>query len=190
MRNTEKSYLEIKVTFHHIVVLICGVILIGSFLFYLGYQAGKSSTKSQEHKAKFTNNEGSTKEIKLVKNKGSLSTKNSTQPSIKDEIKFHRQPAKKDSRGQKTTVKSAKKLTKESYYTIQVSSFNSHTLAKNYSRRFSTVGYPTSISQAKVKGIVWYRVMVGNFKTKEKAEKEKAELETLEKKKFIIIKSN
>ncbi|MCP5052366.1 MAG: hypothetical protein GY940_34685, partial [bacterium] len=46
MDNTEKSYLEIKVTFHHILILLAGVILIGSFLFYLGYQAGKSASEN------------------------------------------------------------------------------------------------------------------------------------------------
>lgn len=108
MDDMEKSYLEIKVTFHHILILLVGVILIGSFLFYLGYQAGKTSVKSQEQKTLLAKEEGKPKEIESLSKKvpdktvetgtgtdaGAVST-----PSIEEELKLHQQPANETTAG-------------------------------------------------------------------------------------------
>ena len=68
MNNLEKSYLEIKVTFLHIVILLIGVVLIGIFLFYMGYQAGKSATKNQDLTTEMTRAQGNSKEIRILDN--------------------------------------------------------------------------------------------------------------------------
>lgn len=108
----EKSYLEIKVTFHHILILLVGVILIGSFLFYLGYQAGKTSLKGQEQKTLLAKEESKSKEIESLSKKepvkieesgtgvgtgrtantGGTDTETTETPSIEDELKLHQQP--------------------------------------------------------------------------------------------------
>lgn len=181
----EKSYFEIKVTFHHILILLVGVIIIGVFLFYLGYQAGKSASgKPKDLSAK---GEGQSKEIEVLSKKDPDRIDDVDEPSINEEIRLHQQPAA-NAGGEE--IKTAKSVKREPYFAVQVAAFNSHTLAQNYSRKFSRAGYPTSISQAMVKGKLWYRVRVGNFKTRDKARREKDKLEKLENKKFTVVKSN
>ncbi|HLP47148.1 MAG TPA: SPOR domain-containing protein [Candidatus Kapabacteria bacterium] len=104
MNDTEKSYLEIRVTFHHILILLVGVILIGSFLFYLGYQAGKTSTKNLEQKNLPVKNEGKSREIgeiaalskkepvKTGETVTDASAGNSSSTSIDEELKLHQKP--------------------------------------------------------------------------------------------------
>jgi cell division protein FtsN len=114
MDDMEKSYLEIKVTFHHILILLVGVILIGSFLFYLGYQAGKTALTSQEQKLLLAKGESKTKEIESLAaikkepvkieesgtgvgtgrtgNTEGTDTETAETPSIEDELKLHQQP--------------------------------------------------------------------------------------------------
>ena len=60
---------------------------------------------------------------------------------------------------------------------------------KKYSVKFSRAGYPTAISQARVRSKTWYRVRIGNFKTRTDAIKEKKKLEKVENKKFDVVKT-
>jgi cell division protein FtsN len=175
----EKSYLEIKVTFQHILILLAGVIIIGSFLFYLGYQAGKSSLNKSSQTAKA----GDAKSIEISSEDDPDKIEQAEEPSISEEIKLHQQPTE----GEKQDVKPAKPLNRGTYFSVQVGAFNSHTLAKNYSMKFSKAGYPTSISQALVKGRTWYRVRVGNYSTRAEAVAEKKKLEKMENKKFAVV---
>jgi cell division septation protein DedD len=203
---SEKSYLEIKVTFHHILILLAGVILIGSFLFYLGYQAGKSSSNKKDQRTMLAKNDGKTKEIEVLNKKDPDRIESVEEPSISEEIKLHQQPAaqptgkkereeplvtdtKREAKPQTEPIKAAKKVNREPYFTIQVAAFNSHALAREYSQKFSKAGYPTSISQAAVKGKIWYRVWVGNYATRSDALMEKKTLEEMENKKFRIVKT-
>ncbi len=182
MKNMEKSYLEIKVTFQHILILLAGVILIGSFLFYLGYQAGQSSGKKSARQTQPAKGENS-QAIEITSEKDPDKIDEVQEPSINEEIKLHRQPGKKGG------LKTGKLLKREPYYTIQVGAFENHSLAKKYSVKFSRAGYPTAISQAVVRGKTWYRVRIGNFKTRTDAVKEKKKLEKVENRKFDVIKS-
>ena len=203
---SEKSYLEIKVTFHHILILLAGVILIGSFLFYLGYQAGKSSANKQDKKTMLAKNDGKTKEIEVLSKKDPDKIDSGEEPSISEEIKLHQQPVtpssgkeekaeppavdtKRETKTQTEPIKAAKEVNREPYFSIQVAAFNSHALAREYSQKFSKAGYPTSISQATVKGKIWYRVWVGNYATRSDALMEKKTLEEMENKKFRIVKT-
>jgi len=176
----EKSYVEIKVSFLHIVVLLVGVIIIGSFLFFLGYQAGKSSSKNQM--LKFAS-KGKAEKIQLVDEKDKIPVKKQMrkEPSIGEEIKLHRQPPK-----DKIKTKTFKK---EPYYSIQVGAFSEYVNAKNYSAKFANMGYPTEILTTVKKNKKFFRVRVGNFKTRAEAKREKVKLEKMEKGKFEIIKS-
>jgi cell division protein FtsN len=182
MKDMEKSYLEIKVTFQHILILLAGVILIGSFLFYLGYQAGQSSDKKLAQQTQQAKGENSNA-IEITSEKDPDKIEETQEPSINEEIKLHQQPGKKGG------VKTGKLIKREPYYTIQVAAFENHTLAKKYSEKFSRAGYPTAISQALVRGKIWYRVRIGYYKTRSDAIKEKNILEKAENKKFDVIKT-
>ena len=176
----ERSYVEIKVSFLHIVVLLVGVILIGSFLFYLGYQAGKSSLKNQMQ-PHLTKGESSAEEIQVVDDKAK--SKKRKGPSISEEIKLHQTPPK-----QREKIK-AKSIEKEPYYTIQVGAFSDYENAKNYSAKFAAMGYPTEILTTVRKDKKFFRVRVGNFKTKAEAAEEKKRLEKKENASFTVKKS-
>ena len=95
----EKSYIEIKVTFIHIVVLLVGVIIIGIFLFYLGFQAGKSSARNQILQAQLPDAAGKTDEIQLV-DQEDKTPKKAKEPSISDEIKLHQLPSSSEEKMQ------------------------------------------------------------------------------------------
>jgi cell division protein FtsN len=183
MNHTEKSYLEIKVTFQHILILLAGVILIGSFLFYLGYQAGKSSDKKSLQQDQLVKGEDNSQAIEITSESDPDKIEEDQEPSISEEIKLHQQP------GRKAVLKTPKPLKKEPYYTIQVAAFENHSLAKNYSEKFSRAGYPTSISQATVRGKTWYRVRIGHYETSDAAVIEKRKLEKVENKKFNVVKT-
>lgn len=96
MDNLDKSYLEIKITVVHILILLVGVILIGIFLFYLGYQAGKSSVSELREVATQTEQqESETREISLdtgqtgeqVQSATDRSGTGTGQPTLEEEIK-------------------------------------------------------------------------------------------------------
>lgn len=192
MNSLEKSYLEIKVTLMHIVILLVGVIIIGIFLFYLGYQAGKSSLGNRDVRAQLTEQDDRTKEINILENNEKTEElpveKNETPPSINEEMKLHQQPASERSEKTEQTIK-GRTVKKESYYSVQVGAFSSFTNAKNYAATFAKLGYPTEILSTTSKNKTLYRVRVGNFKSKDTAEKEKNKLERMEKKKFAVKKS-
>lgn len=189
----ERSYLEIKVSFLHIVVMLVGVIIIGSFLFYLGYQAGKSSS-DPEHKSDMLESKGQPEEIQLT-DAGSEAKKKmpaeNKKNSISDEMQLHQLPTKTDEKeptyaNEIKEVKS-KPVRRESFYSIQVGAFSGYTNAKNYSSKFAKMGYPTEILTT-VKGSKnLYRVRVGQFKNRDKAAKVMKKLERQEKKKFALI---
>ncbi|MCK4942486.1 MAG: SPOR domain-containing protein [Candidatus Aminicenantes bacterium] len=181
MAESDKSYLEIKVTFIHIFVLLIAVILIGIFLFYLGFQAGKSSIRNQFTTSSITNNAGDAEKIELTEtDSGPGDT--SSKSKIDSEIKLH-----KDSNDGKRRTKTVKK---ESYFTIQVGAYADFSNARTESDKFSRLGYHTEILSTLQENQKLFRVRVGKFKTLEKAQKEKAELEKKDKRKFDIIKPN
>lgn len=202
MSNLERSYLEIKVTLLHIVILLVGVIIIGMFLFYLGYQAGKSSVETQNMQAQSMETGEKTREINFYDDKETparIKTKPIKQvdkkrsqvekkPSIDEEMKLHRQPVKKSSRKSSAPIK-GKTVKRRSYYSVQVGAFSSFTNAKNYSEKFRKMGYQTEVISTLGGKKKLYRVRVGNFGTKAAADREKVKLEKIEKKKFAVKKS-
>lgn len=191
MYKDEKSYLELKVTFFHVLTLIISLICIGGFLFYLGYSAGKNSGLNSNINPGINEEGFSKKEILKVeditpgKNKKKIEKKPKNSDSIQDELNNF----KKSSNAKKNLVKSGF-IKRERYYSIQVGSFVSHKLAKNYAAKFSSKGYQTGISQVNLNNKTWFRVRVGNYKTLSDAKKGKKMLERLEKGKFAIVKSN
>jgi cell division protein FtsN len=192
MNNGERSYLEIKVTFIHIVVLLTGVILIGIFLFYLGYRAGKASLKDQAGISSAVRIEAKNERIQINNKKKRKSTpadqKNVKKTTINEELKLHQKPVRERFTQKKQKVRT-KTLQKTTYYSIQVGAFSNFSNAKKYAERFSDLGYQTDILSTYIKDKKLYRVRVGSFENKGDAKAEKSKLEKMEKKKFAIMKN-
>ncbi len=187
-----KSYLEIKVTFTHIVILLISVILIGIFLFYIGFNAGKTENTRNKTFNDINTVSGNSDEI-ILESKENKSNTNIEEPDIKKELGLfdHKEKnieSKKKINKITEPVKISRSKEKESYYSIQVGSFRSHLLAKNYAKKFTMMGYQTDISQFQSSTNLWFRVKVGNFKSLSKANSEKIKLEKMEKKKFQTVK--
>jgi len=218
MDNRDKSYLEIKVTYIHILILLVGVILIGIFLFYLGYQAGKSSLKDQPQVAAQTGQqEVETQEIPLDTGQtkepvSPAADRSETGQPPQEELKKQpeispagnaagQEPAGQDTAGQtpkkqaevekqETKPLAKKAVTREVYFSIQVGAFSNFANARTYSEKFGKLGYPTEILST-VKGEKkMFRVRVGNFKTRAEAVSAKAKFEQMEKKTFAIVRSD
>jgi cell division protein FtsN len=192
----ERSYLEVKVSFLHIVVLLVGVILIGSFLFYLGYQAGKSSRQGQVGDSEILGGDAQPEEIQLADVDTKSQPKKNKPPkktSIQDELKLHQFPEPKVEPPKQQEQKKAiptKQVKKEFYWAVQVGAFSAYTNAKNYSTKFAKMGYPTEILTTVNKNKKLFRVRVGHFSSREAAIKEKLKLEKMEKRKFATVRSN
>ncbi len=190
MYQKEKSYLELKVTFVHILILLISLIFIGGFLFYLGYSAGKNSVGSINlAKNTQTDRYESDEVLDFSSEKKDNSVKKSTSKSdeISSELEQYNEKKKEKAN---TKIEKVKTINRKSYFSIQVGSFNSHKLAKNYASRFTSLGYQTDISQVFIGNKIWFRVRVGVFHSLSKAKHEKNKLEIKEKAKFSVVKSN
>jgi len=190
-----KSYLEIKVTFTHVIILLVAVIMIGIFLFYIGFNAGKNENMRSKPFKDIESMSVRSDEIRLDDDGDNQSGDfNVGEPDIKKELGlFDRTDKKKTPENnikKMRTIKVPKSRSRDNSYSIQVGSFKSHLLAKNYAKKFSLMGYQTDISQFQSGEILWFRVKVGIFETRGSANKEKAKLEKMEKKKFQTVKLN
>ncbi len=190
--NDNKSYLEIKVTFTHIMILLVAVILIGIFLFYIGFNAGKNENIRDKTVSDINTVSGKSDEV-ILNGREDKKTEKIEEPDIKKELgMFDNVPKNNEKKENVNNVIEPVKIrsaeTKSSYYSIQVGSFKSHMLAKNYAKKFTAMGFQTDISQFQSSNNLWFRVKVGNFKTLGEANREKAKLEKMEKKKFQTVK--
>ncbi len=186
--DSEKSYLEIKVTFVHIIVLLVAVIGLGIFLFYLGFQAGKSSLSDRITSEELRREGHKTQEIKIADDLSQTSPQRQAsegqakENSIDQEIRLHRQPVRQDketgaaSSPQKIVARPA---SRDPYYVVQVGAFENHQEAKSYSDKFSKMRYPTEIQKTIVRNVMMFRVLVGNYSSKELAGREVKTLEQL-----------
>lgn len=103
MNNSEKSYLEVKVTFIHVIIMLAAVVIIGISLFFMGYNAGKTA-QTEETTASVTPvaGEESRKEIKFTPTKTEEpkpeqkadTTEKAGNNAISNELKMHQQSIK------------------------------------------------------------------------------------------------
>jgi cell division protein FtsN len=195
----EKSYVEIKVSLIHIVVLLVGVCVIGAFLFYLGYQSGRSSARSELQASDLLKSRDKAEELKLTDDSDKPKKQ---EASIKDELRLHQlptnntstspsaaatsqqEPVQTEPREQKVEPRTVKK---ETYYAVQVGAFADYTNAQKYSTRFAGMGYPAEINPSDKSGKRLFRVWIGNFKTRADAQKDCDKLGKLENKKFSVV---
>ncbi len=182
------KYREIRITYVHILTLIIAFIAIGLLLFFLGYRIGKGSV---EKNLQIDNKQNVDKRIVKVsdnKNKSeeTLKTNTSTKSNIKKqtnstseidkELQMHSsvemtetKPIKKQQPVIKNKTKTIKpkKITRTTYYAIQIGAFRDHKGAKKEAQRFSRK-YSVEI----VKSGNLYKVRIGSFKTEKRAQKE------------------
>jgi cell division septation protein DedD len=180
----EKSYFEIKISFIHILIFLVSVIIIGIFLFYLGYRAGKASTAGPDLRARLMEKPGSQEKVQFLREKPETSTdpKEKKSQSISGEMALHQQSKKEKAITVRRKPDSGKR---QDTYSIQVGAFANFSNAKTYSEKFRKLGYQTEI----IKDENFYKVRVGSFKTISEAKEVKEILEKREKAKFQIKKS-
>lgn len=187
----ENSYVEVKVGFIHIVILLVGVILIGSFLFYLGYQSGKSAARNNMMQSDVIKSPDSSEEINLDEEPDAQPKQQQAEKkksSISEEIKLHQIPSDKDKQRSRAKDKiKAKPIKKEVFWSIQVGAFSDYTNAKKYAATFQKSGYPTEINTVMRNNQKLHRVRVGNFKSKSSAQKEMIKLQKRENKRFALV---
>ncbi len=200
MNNSDKSYLEVKVTFIHVIIMLAAVVIIGISLFFMGYNAGKTA-RTENTTASVTQVEGeqNRKEIKFSNSEdkpvaktgpAAASTQKNSNDTISNELKMHQQsikqadkktevkekkpvtsPVKKPvQKKQKPKIK-AKSVKRGAFYSVQTGAFESHSDAVKYSNRFIRSGYPAEIKKVKIRKKTMYRVLVGNYKKKSEASK-------------------
>ncbi|HNX98382.1 MAG TPA: SPOR domain-containing protein [Candidatus Aminicenantes bacterium] len=195
----ERSYFEIKVTFVHIVVMLVSVVMIGILLFYLGYRAG--------HAASLRPAAGGTTQTAT----NPPGEPNATADAIAQEMRLHRpepEAAAGDSSpvGDKSPVPERLPATESpadenpppathaatgpattgGKFTIQIGAFTDMKAARQEAQRFAELGLPIEIIAEVVKGTNYQTVRVGRFATKAEAQQEKARLERMGNKKFLI----
>ena len=61
-------------------------------------------------------------------------------------------------------TKVKKKIERTEYYTIQLSSFKNKNSAEKFAKKMTNLGYPSKVTEAWVKGKVWFRVQHGEYK--------------------------
>ena len=75
-------------------------------------------------------------------------------------------------------------------YSVQIGSTVSHDEANLLAGQFRSRGYDTYLSEAKIKGVTYYRVRIGNFDSLAKARKLGVELQDKYSVKFWVAKSS
>lgn len=174
MRDKHRTVLEIKITFLHVVVFLSAVILIGIFLFYLGYQAGKTAAMAPAGAKVTSSSEHIPLEEEQVFEKPS---------AIKKEMDLHGQaePAAAETRSESTQTRKVKprQVERDSYYAVQVGAFENHAEAKSYSDLFISNNFPTEIQRVVVHEKTMYRVLVGRFDAKQAAQDAKDRMEKI-----------
>ena len=176
MTNNTK-YREIRITYVHIVTLIIAFVAIGLLLFFLGYRIGKGSLEQRVQPEGKINNKTIVKvsddnntniKEKATSNKVIKQKKQPTS-EIDKELQMHNtlemtENVKKKPLKKNIKVIKPQKITRSTYYAIQIGAFRDHKGAKKEAQRFSKK-YSTEI----VKSGNLYKVRIGSFKTEKKA---------------------
>jgi|Deesub1362B_J571_1020462.scaffolds.fasta_scaffold01974_6 cell division septation protein DedD len=167
----EQEYREIRFSPVQLIIIFLGLVIMGAVIFLLGISVGKKQAQLKQISSEFT--------------------------SQKSFIKF---TPKKTVSSERVIPKSIQKIKPEksisdfplkmkNLYYVQVGAFTSRSRASVFANKFIKLGYQAVILEPFIgdkKPI--YRVRIGGFESKEEAIKMKEELESIEKKKFLIVK--
>ncbi|MCP2519367.1 SPOR domain-containing protein [Candidatus Aminicenantes bacterium AC-708-M15] len=162
---TEQEYREIKVSPIQLIIIFLGLIIVGVVIFLLGVSVGKKQVQPQKIPAE------------IVTEK---------RPKEAERETKLREEASKNIREERSLPVT---MEKKSLYYIQVGAFKSRDSATKIANRFISLGYKAFILEPFIEDKTpIYRVRIGGFISEKEALKVKEELESLEKKKYFIVK--
>ncbi len=184
----EKSYFELRVTIFHIIIFLLALILLGVFLFFMGYRAAvnriplqtakaESKEKTAEMQVKTEPAEEIIEEKPVVQEKTSAAAES----SIQQELQMHQ--IQETVKKRETTSPASAEL-----FVIQVGAFSDYQKAKAVAEDYRRQNYAVDIVAEIVRGKRLHLVRVGNFSTLREAETEKTKLENRSGQKFLVKK--
>lgn len=177
-----KDYREIQLSSSHLVFIFIGILILGVVIFLLGVSVGKKQ-------AQIIGETDSSIPAKIEEVKEERTQKvEKTEDTINKELALHHEtkeePAKASSQSQQPNL-----------YFVQVGAFTDNEAAYTFAQKFKRHGYPTSVlSPLPTDKKPVFRVRIGGYPTRERAETARKELVSLKLKKksdyFIIRKEN
>lgn len=185
----EKPYFEIRITFLHIAVFLCSILIIAVLLFVLGYRAGKASMNDSDWSRAALESEA------LVDMGTPVSTspagRESSEGHLQEELSMHGLQENVEPKREARPEPEVKKPAESGIvFQVQVGAFANYANARQYAERFRKLGYSAEINSTVSGGRDLFRVRVGRFATRAEAQKEREKLEKAEKKKFVIVSAN
>lgn len=174
-----KDYREIQLSSSQLAFIFLGILILGVVIFLLGVSVGKKQAQISKESDITT-----PVETEQVKDKTPLPA---TKPkdTISKELASHKKIKEE-------TEKKPSVVEKKILYYVQVGAFNKKEAALSFAEEFKKKGYPTFVLDplpTDLKQI--FRVRIGGFEMREKAEEVKARLKSESKKKtdYFVIKS-
>ena len=163
---TEQEYREIKVSPIQLIIIFLGLIIMGVIIFLLGISVGKKQAQLQRVPREIVSEGKTEKFTKKTIQEKKISEKTKSE---KSEINLP--------------------LKHENLYYIQVGAFTSRARASTVANKFIELGYNAFVLEPFVgdKSPI-YRVRIGGFSSQEEAVRIKEKLESMGKKKFLIVK--
>lgn len=185
----EKPYFEIRITFLHIAVFLCSILLIAVLLFVLGYRAGKASMSAPDWSQAALE-----KEARIDPGRPDSAPPAASEPvehHLQEELSLHGfQESKEPERKARPEPETTKAPAGGTVFQVQVGAFANYANARQYAERFRKMGYSAEINSSVSGGRDLFRVRVGRFANRAEAEREKEKLEKAEKQKFSIVSAN
>lgn len=175
---TNKDYREIQLSSAQLAVIFIVILALGVVIFLLGVSVGK-------------------KQAELVKETGLTASSQIEQTAEKppESVQETKDPISKEiASHQKAKEKTQKKEppAQTNLYYIQVAALNSKDAATSFAELFKAKGYPALVLDPfSTDGRSVYRVRIGGYETREKAEEVLAQLkaETTRKTDYFIVRS-
>jgi len=175
----DKEYREVQLSSSHLVFIFIGIIILGVVIFLLGVSVGKKQAQILESSEVVPS-------AKIEEVKGSsLQSEEKPKNSISKELALHKKL--------KEEPDNTPPNKQTSLYYIQVGAFTDKKAASTFAAKFKQKGYPAQVLSpfpADKKAI--YRVRIGGYSSREKAEAIKGELARLKLKRrsdyFIVRK--
>lgn len=175
-----KDYREIQLSSSHLVFIFIGILILGVVIFLLGVSVGKKQAQILG-KTEVSNQA----KIEEVQEQTSQPVEEPKDP-INKELVLHQKPKEEP-------VKTAPGGQESDLYYVQVGAFTDNKAASSFAQKFRQHGYSTLVlSPLPSDKKLVYRVRVGGYPSKEKAETARKELVNLKSKRkndyFIIRK--
>jgi cell division septation protein DedD len=174
-----KDYREIQLTSSQLVFIFLGILILGVVVFLLGVSVG-------EKKAQIVRESELPAQVKLDQAKDKeISPSTKPKDAIDKELASHQKVSAK-------TQKKSPKAGKTELFYIQVAAFNKREPASAFAEEFEKKGYPALVLEPFPSDRrTVFRVRIGGYETREKAEEinNRLKSESKKKKDYFIIKN-